>query len=146
MIPRFLEGIIERKGKERKPNEKESGNVSVVENGHRTCEETFTGSKVVFKDGQGLVHLVLSDEMHGELFDSQRQIEEGAVGAVGSIQNGLGLLGFQTLEELCLEVLLVFPFGREVALHGSDKGPCAFGETVQISISLLGGGLRVVIE
>ena len=130
MVPRFLEWVVKCKGKEGEPDEKESSDVSVVEDWHRTGEETFAGSEVVFEDGQSLVHLVLSDEMHRELFDSKRQIKKGTVGTVGSIQDSLGLLGFESLEKFSLEVFFVFPLGRKVALHGSNKSPGALREAI----------------
>ena len=146
VVPRFLEGIEEGEGKEGEPNEEESSDVTVVEDRNGTGEETLTGTEVVLEDRQGLVHLILSDEVHGELFHRERQIKEGAVGSVGGIDDRLGLAGFQPLEELGLEVILILPLGGQVSLHGTDKGPGALGETIQIRLSLLRCGLGIIVE
>mmetsp|Transcript_16597 Transcript_16597/g.34180 ORF Transcript_16597/g.34180 Transcript_16597/m.34180 type:complete len:271 (-) Transcript_16597:837-1649(-) len=146
MVPRLFKRLVKSKREEGEPNKKESGNVTVVENWNGTGKKTFAGSKIILKDGEGLVHLILSDEVHGELFNGQRKIEESTVGSVRGVKDCLSLLGFKSLEEFGLEVFLVFPFRGQVTLHGSDKGPGALGEPVEVSLALLGGGLGIVVE
>mmetsp|Transcript_1962 Transcript_1962/g.3964 ORF Transcript_1962/g.3964 Transcript_1962/m.3964 type:complete len:295 (+) Transcript_1962:817-1701(+) len=92
------------------------------------------------------MHLALSDKVHRKLFDGQGQIVESPVGSVGGVDNGLGLAGFQPLEQFRLEVVLVLPLGGQVPLHGSNERPGALGETVEVRLALFGAGLGVVVK
>jgi len=91
MVPGVFEWIIQGQWQEQKPKAQESGSVSVVNQRHRTCQETFRTSQVVFKDGKCLVHFILSHEMHGHVFNGHGKIIECTVGSVCSIDDGIGL-------------------------------------------------------
>jgi len=69
MVPGGIKRLVEGKGHEKQPEGKKSSRVAVVNKGDRGSEETFARSEVVLKDGESLVHLILSHEVHRKVLN-----------------------------------------------------------------------------
>ena len=91
VIPRVRERLVEGEGEEQQPGGEESGRVAGVEEGHGRREETLTPTQSVLEDGKVGVNRVLPHEVHWELFDRHREVEQGAVRTVHGGDDGLGL-------------------------------------------------------
>ena len=120
--------------------------MTVVNQGDRRGQKTLAGSEIVLKDGQGLVHLVLSHKVHGKVLDRHGQIKQSPVGTVGRVDDGICLALRQSLEELQSKGGLVLPFWRQVALHAANKGPGADREALEVGVADLLGGLGAVVK
>ena len=145
VIPSVLEGIVHTKGKKKEPDGEETGQVTGVEQRDGTGQDTLRTSQIILKDGNGLVNFVLSHKVHGKVVNGKAQILQGTVGAVGSGNDHLGLLGGELLVQLLTEGGLVLLLGDEMTLHGTDEGPGAQGDVVKVVGALLGGNTAVVI-
>ena len=146
MVPRRREGVVHTEGQKEQPDSKESGQVTRIEQRHGTGQQPLRTSQVVLKDGNGTVNLILSQKVHGQIVDSKAQILKGTVGTVGGSNNLLRLLGGKLLVQLGTELGLIFLFGAEMALHGTDEGPGAQSDVVEIIGTLFGGGAVGVIK
>mmetsp|Transcript_20804 Transcript_20804/g.49207 ORF Transcript_20804/g.49207 Transcript_20804/m.49207 type:complete len:512 (+) Transcript_20804:236-1771(+) len=146
VVPGRLEGLVQGQRHEEQPEGQKPGRVAVVDQRDGGGQQTLAGSQVVLEDGQGLVHLVLSHEVHGEVLDGHGEIEQRAVGPVGRVDDGVRLGFRQSLVQLQPEGGLVLPLRREVALHGPNEGPGADRQPLEVGLALLRGDVRGVVE
>ena len=146
VVPRRREGVVHTEGQEKQPDGEESSQVARIEERNGTGQQPLRTSQVVLEDGNGTVNLILSQKVHGQIVDGKTQVLKGTVGTVGGSDNLLRLLGGKLLIQLGTELGLILLFGAEMTLHGTNKGPSAKSDVVEIIGTLSGGGTRGVIE
>ncbi len=89
VIPRPLEWIVHGEGdegQEQEPGREEAGGMAGVEEGHRRRQETLAPPQGVLEEGQVIVYLVLTHEVHGKSVDGHREIVQQS--AVGTKEGG----------------------------------------------------------
>lgn len=146
VIPGGFERLVQSQWHEEQPEGQETSCVAVVNKRDRGSQETFTGSQVILKDGQCLVHFILSHKMHGKVFNGHGQVKESTVGSVCGVDNCVRLGLGQSLIKFQSEGGLILPFWRQMALHGTNKGPCADREALEVRLAFLRRDLRAVIK
>mmetsp|Transcript_30041 Transcript_30041/g.82480 ORF Transcript_30041/g.82480 Transcript_30041/m.82480 type:complete len:394 (+) Transcript_30041:512-1693(+) len=144
-VPSKLHGIVQGKRKEQQPNGQETGQMTSVKHGYWGCEQTFGTSQVVFKLSQVSVNLVLSHKMHGQIFNGVGKVLQGPVRTMGGGNNHFGLPLGQLFVQFRLEGGLVFFFGRQVTLHGPDKGPSTKRHRLEVVFPLFVADSRRVV-
>mmetsp|Transcript_1493 Transcript_1493/g.3119 ORF Transcript_1493/g.3119 Transcript_1493/m.3119 type:complete len:285 (+) Transcript_1493:801-1655(+) len=92
------------------------------------------------------MHLVLSHKVHRKVLDGHGKIKKSAIRSVGGVDDGIGLALGQSLVEFQSEGSFVFPFRRQMTLHGANKGPGADRKSLQISFAFIGRNQGAVVE
>ncbi len=146
VVPGGIKGLVQSQWHKEQPERQETSRVSVVNQWDGGCQKTFAGTQVILKDSEGLVHLVLSHKVHWKVLDGHGKIKKSTVRSVGSVDDGVCLALGQSLVEFQSEGGFVFPFRRQVTLHGANKGPSADRKSLKVGFTFFGRNLGGIVE